>query len=215
MYKQRIQMIAREASFPIISYAPDHFTLTSEIIADLRVKSYFDQWRTALDNGWFHLRLDDHSLFLFCEGASPSYSFLHCPLDLVSFAEFLEISGLENVPENRRMQSAAYDNVIETASLKPYVTPIRFDYHPAGYNPGVHPVGHIHVGLDNSVRLSSNKMNSVAFVLFVMRHMYPKAWSRLLAKMGLTRVSALVRAPGSHIPIDFWTAADEVELYFR
>lgn len=215
MYKRSLQVLARESSFPVEEYSPSHFVVTPEIAAELRVKNYFDQWQSAIANRWFHVRLADQSLFLFTEGATPSYSFLHCPLDIMTFSEFLSYLGVENSPENRRSYSSEYEALIDTADRRESVTPIRFDYHPAGYRSGVHPVGHIHIGLSNEVRLSSNKMNAVAFVLFVMRHMYPFAWERLLRRFGAARLSDLIRHSNSSIPLEFWSVLDRVELHYR
>lgn len=215
MYKQKLQYLAREASFPIAAYGESHFVITPAIVAELRMRSYFDQWLYALTNGFFHLRLADHSLFLFSEGLVPSYSFLHCPLDLMTFSEFLSSQGLEDSPANRRKYEIEYDSLFETASRRPNVTPIRFDFHPAGYNPGVHPAGHIHIGLDNEIRISSNKMNAVSFVLFVMRQMYPNSWRRLIERLDSARISALIRHPESPISPNLWGVLDEVELHLR
>lgn len=215
MYKQKLRALARESSFPIVAYGPGHFVLTPSIVAELRVKSYLEQWQAALMNEWFHVRLADQSLFLFAEGLAPSYSYLQCPLDLMPFAEFLSQSGLENTPENRRTYFSQYETLMETAGLRDNVTPIRFDFHPAGYRSGVHPVGHVHIGLDNEVRLSTNKMDAVAFVLFVMRQMYPYVWEKLLARSSPARVSSLVRHSDCAIPLQFQGVLDRVELYYR
>jgi hypothetical protein len=215
MYRQKIRAFAREASFPIESYGTDHFVLTAQMIGELRVKSYLEQWQAALENKWFHIKMEDHSLFLFNEGTSPSYSFIHCPLDVITFNDFLKSLGQENNPSNRRRLGTQYAEVLETASERRHVTPIRFDYDENGYRPGVHPVAHIHVGLSNQVRISTNKMSAVSFVLFVMRHMYPSCWETLLARSSMRSFVSSIREPSTKVPQKYWDALDEVELHFR
>lgn len=215
MYRQQLQAIARESHFPIESYGEDHFVLTPAIVAELRVKSYMEQWQAAIENKWFHIRMQDHSLFQFAEGATPTFSFLHCPLEVMSFVEFLSQIGEENTPESRRKYRDEYSKVVETASERQYITPIRFDYDPVGYRPGVHPVAHIHVGLSNDIRLCSNRMNAVSFVLFVMRQMYPRSWERLLGRHNLNRFVRSIRSPSTNLPPKFWGALDGIELHFK
>jgi hypothetical protein len=215
MYRQQLQVIARESHFPIVSYGADHFVLTPQIIAELREKTYLEQWQTAVENGWFHLKMQDHSLFLFTEGAMASYSFLHCPLEIVPFVEFLDQIGERNTPASRRKHFDDYNKVVETASERRNVTPIRFDYDPVGYRPGVHPVAHIHIGISNEIRLCSNRMNAVSFVLFVMRHMYPRSWEKLLSRENVSQFVRAIRSPSTKLLPQFWGQLDAVELHFK
>ncbi|WP_425612815.1 DUF2290 domain-containing protein [Xanthomonas oryzae] len=157
--------------------------------------------------------MSDHSIFLFQEGLKPSYSFLHCPLDLMPLSEYLAMTGIEDTPKERRRAAAGYESLFETASERQYVTPIRFDFDPDGYRPGVHPVAHVHIGLENSVRISSNKMSPVSFVLFVMRHMYPDSWERLLERRCCSQYVSMIRDQTTRIETGHWTDIDRHELY--
>lgn len=213
MYRTQIQAVAREAGFPVESYGSDHFVLTPEKIGELRVRTYFDQWKLASESGWYHIRMSDHSLFLFKEGLSPSYSFLHSPVEAPSFVEFLEMMGEEDTPSNRRQFREEFQLAIETSGPRKAVTPIRFDYDREGYRSGVHPVAHIHIGLDNNVRIATNRMNPRSFVLFVMRQMYPAAWDRLLARNPGHAFFRCIREESTRIPPDYWREADRVELH--
>jgi hypothetical protein len=158
--------------------------------------------------------MQDHSLFLFREGGSASYSFLHCPLDVITYREFLAQRCLDDNPLNRRTMKDEYEKVFETSSARSHVTPIRFDFDSVAYREGVHPVAHIHIGLCNEIRLSTNRMDAVSFVLFVMRQMYPECWSRLLSRQNFHHFVKSIRRPGSAIPPQFWNPRDKVELHF-
>lgn len=213
MYRQRLQVIAREAGFPVDRYGDDHFILSKDNIGELRVRSYLDQWRLAHSKGWFHVRMHDHSLFLFSEGAAPSYSYLQCPLVVPSYPDYLHEIGVSNTPENRRRHLPDYEQVFDTADVRSHVTPIRFDYDPNGYRSGVHPVAHVHIGLDNDVRLACNRMSATSFLLFVMRQMYPESWVRLLARTQRNRLVSSIRATETRLNDEFWQELDKVELH--
>lgn len=207
-------MIAREAGFPIEEYREGHFVLTSGMIGEIREQpTYLERWNFALANRLYHIRMQDHSIFLFSEGSNPSYSFLHCPLDLVTFPQYLtELGQLDN-PQTRRLYRDQYSLVFDSASERRHVTPIRFDYDPLGYRPGVHPVAHIHIGLENQIRLCVNKMNAVSFVLFVMRQMYPESWHRLLLRERRSTLVKSIRDSATILEEEFCGELDRVELH--
>ena len=213
MYRQKLQAIARESGFPVSEYGDDHFVLTPGIVGELRELPYLERWRLAAERRWYHVRMQDHSLFQFTDGLLPSHQFLHCPLDIMSFPEYLEGLGEEDTPQARRLFLTDYQEVFNTASERRHLTPIRFDYDPNGYAAGVHPVAHIHVGLDNQVRICANKMSSVSFFLFVMRQMYPDSWKRLLHRPGRDTFVRSIRDTTTRLPAEYWADLDRVELY--
>ncbi len=60
-------------------------------------------------------------------------------------------------------------------------TPIRYDLDNNSYKTGVHPAAHIHIGLDNHIRIGlERELTPLAFLLFVIRQMYPRNWENLL-----------------------------------
>lgn len=215
MYKRRLQQFHRASGFPVLEYGPDHFVVTPHVIGALRELEYLDQWRRAIEERWFHVRLEDHSLFLFNDvPGAPTFSFLHAPIVVETMREFLAARGLDYNQRNREEHSEVYQLALETAVLRKHVCPIRFDFDPVGYRAGVHPLAHVHIGLDNQVRLSARRQFSVeSFTLFVMRHMYPSSWEKLLGGMDNPRLERIVRASLKAVPAHCWTARDQVELH--
>lgn len=213
MYRQRLQTIAREAGFPIQDYGDNHFVISQDVIGQLRELPYLERWRLALVNRWYHVRMQDHSLFLFSEGLAPSYSFLHCPIEVPSFADYLVMIKEPDTPQTRRLFEAKYEQVFDTSMERRHVTPIRFDYDPNSYRAGVHPVAHVHIGMENQVRLCANKMSAVSFTLFVMRQMYPRSWERLLGRSGRHNFVRSIRDVTTRLAEEFWTDLDRIELH--
>lgn len=214
MYRQLLQNIFREAHFPVESFGPSHFIPSPEIIQSLRGLPYIDRWKLARSNEWYHVRLEDQSLFLFDEGGR-SYTYLQCPLDAPSFREYLAQLDLELNSANRREHAEAYEMVLSTAAPRSHVIPIRFDADRVGYRRGVHPYAHVHIGLENSVRIGvSRSLDATSFVLFVMRQLYPECWHRLLIRQD-TALGRLVRFQGSALTEDLWHPLDKVELHLQ
>jgi hypothetical protein len=216
MYRQRLQQIARAAHFPILRYSHDAFRVTPQIVAELRQLGYVEQWQKALKENWFHIELEDHSLFLFNEpeGGLASYSFIHCPLAVPTYRQFLAQLDLEYTTQARRENVESYEEVMGTASLKPHITPIRFDHDPTGYRPGIHPLSHVHIGLANNVRIAVRRtMTALSFVLFVMRHMYPQSWERLLRYSESLRLQRHLRLDCIEVGPEWWSSLDQLELY--
>ena len=166
----RIQVLLRASRLTSEEYQP-HFSLTNEKVRLLRELSYIEQWEKSMSERLFNIKLADHSLIIFQESdSSYSYSYLQSPIKAPTFEEFLLAKGIENISRNRNEFQDDFELAILSSSKKDNITPIRYDYDPQGYNKGSHPIGHIHIGLDNQVRIGFNrKMNKVSFLLFLIK----------------------------------------------
>jgi Uncharacterized conserved protein (DUF2290) len=215
VYEVRLRRFVRASGFPVFEYGSPHFILTPLVIGTLRELPYVEQWRRALSEGWFHIRMEDQSLITFSEVANkPSHSFIHAPIDVPSFREYLASQGLEYTTKNIRANQDEYDLVMQTSDLRAHVTPIRFDYDPIAYRQGVHPIAHLHIGLDNDVRIAVSRcLSPESFLLFVMRQLYPQCWERLLSRRRDLGLDAVVRAPRA-VLAEYWTEIDRIELHF-
>lgn len=215
MYKAHLQPLFRRANFPVVEYGDASFVVDSTVSGTLRELAYVDQWKTSIDNRWFHVLLEDSSFFQFNDHTSrPSFTFFHCPLNIVSIREFLDIKGLRCCTRNINEYREEYDFYTSTAGLREHVIPIRFDYDPNGYKPGVHPLAHLHLGLENEIRICvSHKLSVVSFVFFVMRQMYPGNWEYLCSQIPLPHLKNKARSGISAHPNCFWSDIDKLELY--
>lgn len=215
MYRQIVQQFARAAHFPILRYSLDHFALDGRMIAELKDLDYLNQWRTIRSREWFHIEMEDLSFFTFWEGGGKcSYSYVACPLDIPSYRDYLSGIGLEFTVQNRRERQDDYEMLLETADLRKHITPIRYDLDPLGYRPGVHPLAHMHVGLQNNVRLGiSKKLTPLAFVFFVMRQSYPDSWERLLKHAEAVNADRKIRAECPDVDAAMWLPHDRVEYH--
>lgn len=214
-FQDMLQQVFRAAQFPVDSYAPAHWSLDQNMIGELRVLPYIEQWKLALKKNLFHVKLEDHSILVFNNTTdNPSYHYLQSPLALESFRVYLLKIGLKYNQRNKAEHTADYELVFDTAPLKENLTPIRYDVDKQAYKAGSHPMAHLHIGLDNGVRIAlRRKLSPLAFSLFVMRHMYPESWIRLLQFSDQFKLRRVLRDGLAFVEDEFWQDLDEIELH--
>ena len=215
MYEVQLRNIFRIAQFPVEAWAHRNFVLTTNMVQQLRPLPYLERWNLALTSEWYHIKMEDHSLFQFQEGgANSSLSYVQCPLDVPTFRQFLQQShGVELNQATKRQYQAEYDMVLQTAGDRRHVAPIRCDRDPHAYRAGVHPLCHIHIGLDNDIRIALRReMSAIGFVLLIMRQHYPLSWERLLDHHAKLKLSDRIRHSCAEIAHPWWELRDEIEL---
>lgn len=210
-----IRQYFRYANLDVAEYASPNFQITQEMVFELRQLDYLDQWKISRLNKWCHILLDDLSFFAFSEiGGKPSYGYYPCPLEIESIKKFLHERGVEPTQRNRAEYAEEYDLSIQTSSLKSSATPIRYDIDIGAYRPNVHPVAHLHLGLDNQIRIATRRvMTPIAFVLFVIRQTYPDNWIKLLAHRENLKLEKKLRANLPKVEDAFWKEEDELQSY--
>lgn len=191
----------------------EEFLVTQEIIFLQRSLSYEKMWRLAHDNKWFHIQFEDLSIVQFQSAPSPSYHFIECPLDVPTLGEFVDSLDVEY---RRRYDSDVielYGEAIDTASLRRYSTPIRYDRDFNSYRCGVHPAAHLHIGLENNIRLELPKeMTPWSFLLFLIRQKYPQNWERLLNSSLAKHFEKGIRHGLTAVPPKYWGGHDLSEI---
>ena len=165
----------------------------------VRPLPYHDQWRTIIDKRWYSYKLEDHSLLIFIESTSPSFSFLPCPLEVDTLREFARRRGVAGSEVYSADTVAEYEVYLSTAPLREHVAPVRFDLDSRGFDHDCHPLGHLHIGHDSGMRLGTEReWNPLAFFLFVLRQYYPDKWRVLLRRPSARAVPRRVRE-GLHL----------------
>lgn len=192
------------------------FSVTAAIIRTQRELTYEKMWRAAYDNSWFHIMFEDLSLIQFQNAPSPSFHFLECPLDVPTRREFLAALGMDYRKRHDSDFQELYAEAVETAGSRPHVTPIRYDRDFGSYRAGVHPAAHLHVGLDNDIRLAlPSEMTPLSFILFVIRQKYPSNWEQLLASNLAASLQRSVRYSLVPLPGQYWQEPDLCEMALR
>jgi hypothetical protein len=215
MAPELLRPYLRYAGIPVLRFADEAFQFTPAMIFELRQLDYVSQWRKCLTNGWFHVLLEDQSMFSFSgQGANLSHSYMPCPLRIGSISEFVEELGIQ--PNTRTKQQFAddYQLAVETAELKTSITPLRYDLDRGAYRACVHPSAHLHIGLENEIRIALRReMSPLAFVLFVIRQVYPHAWEKLLEFRKQLFLERRIRDDLEEVANPHWMPDDEIQCY--
>lgn len=195
--------------------ATDNFRITPDVVRVLRASTYLEQWKHAKENNWFHVCLEDHSLFLFKIGDGASYHFYDHPLDSIPLSEYIEQSGDKYNTKTADLYKEEYNDYLLTARARTNVTPIRYDLDFGAYRTGVHPAAHMHIGLDNQIRIGLRReLTPLSFFLFVIRQMYPRNWEFLMeSNLGKT-LERRIRGDLREIDGKYFKNEDRIELSF-
>jgi hypothetical protein len=206
----------------ILSYAKlkgelqNDFELSSVMVKQLREQEYPAQWRLAYSSRWFHIKFPDLGLVTFQHGRAPSYQYLECPLVIPTYDEYVSsVGGTAKERYSIQLQSE-YESVLDTAELRRSQNPMRYDYDEGSYRAGVHPAAHLHIGIDNDIRIGLDReMNPLAFLLFVIRQRYPSNWEHLLKSSMEKNLAKYIRDSLPGIAPKYQQPFDKHELCLR
>lgn len=213
MNHNKIRPILRYSGFKSDIYRA--FEVTSILIKTVSNLSYIEQWKHLYANKFYHIKFPDNSIFTFQYGKSPSYRYIECPLDVPSYEDFLQDIGMTS-PKDKFSESnkSDYSMVLSTAALKAHINPIRYDLDRRSYKSGLHPAAHIHIGLDNEIRIGlEREMTDVSFLLFVLRQRYPLNWERLIHSNYGINLERLIRHSLPTLEAKYRESLDQREVY--
>lgn len=183
-----------------------------KVISDL---SYYEQWSYLFSNNFYNIKFPDNSIFTFQYGQSPSYRYIECPLDVPSYEDFLRDMGMTNAKDKfSEANRSDYSLTLLTANMKSHINPIRYDLDRKSYREGIHPAAHLHIGLDNEIRIGlEREMTAVAFLLFVLRQRYPLNWEKLIHSSFGVNLERLIRQSLPFLGSVYRARLDRREVY--
>lgn len=181
--------------------------------ATIRQNPYAEGWRLSIRNRWYNFRLEDSSVLQFRITPYPSYTYLQCPASIATFEQYaLRYYGTDwkhfysDILEE-------YEQLIDSVPLDKPVTPIRYDYDTECYKPGIHPAAHMHLGLDNDIRILLEKqLTPLSFSMFIIRQFYPNEWLNFILKPSKVHFLNEIRNELSQVPKKYFNKLDLHEM---
>lgn len=148
--------------------------------------NYRQIYEVARDNSDYNLLLkNDGSFFqfgydnIFEDQFNLRYSYFESPVNIQSYENFLLEHDLD-FKECGHAFSEEYTQFIAEAESKDHFTSIRYDLDFHLYEEVKHPASHIHIGLDNDIRLPcSSILTPQSFVAFIIKHVYWEKWVKI------------------------------------
>jgi len=185
-------------------------------LSEIRKLNYVGIWKYYISNSHFNFQLVDNSLFSFkLDLSKPSFSFLGCPYDCLTYKDFLRENdfSFEEVGESF---CSDYENYLDSCHLLVFPNTIRYDYDLTSYNEGIHPISHLHIGYNNQIRIGIKfKLDPFAFFCFILRQIYPNEWAMIISNPKFENDIEIYKERINQIEAIFYKRKDKYELYLE
>ena len=128
------------------------------------------------------LLADDSMITMNMEGGLVRMVYLQNPIKHIDILEYVSMYHKDDlnvcsVDELREIYKEEYERHLATLELNKAAVYIRYDENPTLYRPMVHPYIHLHIGMNNNIRIpSSVEMTPLTFILFILQQVYYDVW---------------------------------------
>lgn len=185
-------------------------------LSEIRKLDYVGIWKYYLSNSHFNFQLIDNSLLSFkLDLTKPSFSFLGCPYDCLTYKDFL-IENDFSFEEVGESFYSEYENYLDSCPLLIFPNTIRYDYDTTSYNEGIHPISHFHIGHNNQIRIGIKfKLDPFAFFCFIIRQIYPNEWDMIISNPKFENDIEMYKEKISQIEAIYYNRKDKFELYLK
>lgn len=128
------------------------------------------------------LLADDSMITMNMEGGLVRMVYLQNPIKHIDILEYVSMYHKDDlnvcsVDELREIYKEEYERHLATLELNKAAVYIRYDEDPILYRPMVHPYIHLHIGMNNNIRIpSSVEMTPLTFILFILQQVYYDVW---------------------------------------
>lgn len=128
------------------------------------------------------LLVDDSMITMNMEGGLVRMVYLQNPIKHIDILEYISMYHKDDlnvcsVDELREIYKEEYERHLATLELNKAAVYIRYDEDPTLYRPMVHPYIHLHIGMNNNIRIpSSVEMTPLTFILFILQQVYYDVW---------------------------------------
>lgn len=197
-----------------------HPRLPEHTASKFRSLGYREVWEKCYRERIFNFLLSDYSMLLFRIDNAPrfslSYSYIDCPLNILSYEDFIHKSLELSLDEVGDMFMEEYE--IELSSSKPRDSrvPLRYDYDEEAYRSGSHPVSHLHFGHESNLRLGTERiLQPLSFVLMVLRQYYPHRWMEFVEDADAPILCRSVRESLKRVDPAYFQKLDNWELILK
>ena len=145
-------------------------------------------YKTAMKHSDYDFLLEDDSFFQFSakkgnknlKDGKLRYAYYPNPREYATYLEFLSENNLK-YEECGECFLEEYTQYISEAKLKNAITPIRYDYDYSQYDSDSHPISHLHIGLEQSIRIPlARVLTPQEFTILVLRNVYFEQWTKNL-----------------------------------
>lgn len=199
---KKLKLLEERNFFPVEDFDPAYY----------RNNTYFQNWSSLRANNIYDFVLTDNSTLHFkMTNDKLSFSFYECPFQCLTYKEFLEEHQIDD--DNEKTFNDYYETYLAQCSLRECSTMIRYDFDATSYFEGLHPISHIHIGFNNQVRISVDKiLGPTGFCYFILRQQYPGVWKELLLSKEVDDYKKFKKLL-TKVHLDYWKKLDKAEFH--
>lgn len=143
--------------------------------------------------------------------------YIQNPLNFITFENYLIENGIEYNAEFADWYHEAfyddYQQALESMKVNSGAVYLRYDVDARGRsgNENIHSYTHLHVGLNNNIRIPVGKhLTPYTFTMFVLRNVYYDKWVDLVRTGEMTFG---YKQQSTELPNALWTNEEKKELY--
>jgi len=185
-----------------------------------------DIYNSAIQQQDYEILLTDDSIFQFSSSNSIlRFSFIQNPNIYVSKQEFLiSLYGKEDLSEFNQDELEKLEGEINEDEYEQFLAEqefnleaniIRYDLDHKGYAPLIHSYSHIHIGLNQNLRIPCNKiLTPDKFTIFSVKNSYYNEWKKgfdTIPKLDQEILASKNRC--DNLPVNYWANNELNELY--
>ncbi len=183
-----------------------------------RGQDYRELYQSLVDNRDYDVLLKDDSMLQMSINQGESrLMFIQNPLIHISFESFIEEMGWDSKSESLEQLHDTFDEdyyqELESMKLNSGAVYFRYDVDARGRenNENIHAYTHLHVGLNNSIRIPVGVyLTPLSFTMFVVRHVYYDVWVNGV-RSGFIKGGH--KSQCEQLPPDKWTYEEKQFLY--
>jgi len=175
---------------------------------------YKKTYTLGIENNDYDILLMDNAFFQFCsENEKLRFAFYPNPDQVKNYKEFLsEMGFLDDEVGDAFVED--YHQFLSESDGAELVYPVRYDYDKSLYIELVHPVSHIHIGVNNQIRLCCGReLTPFAFIAIIMKNFYPNYWKVMLDDPNLKATILLLKKSCTKLSCEVFSI-DEAEYFF-
>lgn len=163
------------------------------------------------------LMFDDSMLQMSLTNGESRLLFIQNPQYFITFENYLVENGIEYTPEIEKVYKDVffddYQQTLEGMKLNSGAVYMRYDVDARDRkdNENIHAYTHLHIGLNNSIRIPVGKhLTPYTFTIFVLRHVYYDTWVKMVRKGHITFD---YKNHNEDLPEELWTENEKRDMY--
>ena len=192
-----------------------------ETIEVSKTDDYLKIYDVIVNNKDYDIQLFDDSIFqLSNKDGKCRYAFMQCTREYITREEFIyEIFGdgyevEADLDAFYAMFEDEYEQRRDEQKINTNAVYFRYDTDELGYLPNVHSYAHLHVGLNNSIRIPcSRELTPFAFVLFAVKHVYSQYWKEAIIKERINENLYSFKKKCNPLEKEHWKEMEKRDLY--